>query len=66
MQPLADNFLMLLLIFLFGSYIKSALKTVSLPLIKVQTKPVHLRKPSNPWLMRKKTHTEPPPEVLSS
>jgi hypothetical protein len=35
---------MLLLIFLFGSYITNALKTVSPPAIKVQTKQVHLRK----------------------
>jgi hypothetical protein len=50
---------MLLLIFLFGSY---ALKTVSLPPIKVQTKSVHLRNPTNPWPMRKKTHTGLPPK----
>jgi biopolymer transport protein ExbD len=31
MQPLLDHFLMLLLIFLFGSYIINALKTVSPP-----------------------------------
>jgi hypothetical protein len=34
---------------------KNALKIISLPPIKVQTKPVHLRKPTNPWPMRK-TH----------
>jgi hypothetical protein len=34
---------------------KNALKIVSPPSIKVQIKPVHLRKPVNPWPMRK-TH----------
>jgi hypothetical protein len=34
---------------------QNALKIVSPPPIKVQTKPVHLRKPANPWPMRK-TH----------
>jgi hypothetical protein len=57
---------MLLLIFLFGSYIIHALKTVSLPPIKVQTKPVHLRKPVNPWPMRKPHHTGQPPEDVPS
>jgi hypothetical protein len=34
---------------------QKAVKIVSSPPIKVQTKPVHLRKPANPWSMRK-TH----------
>jgi hypothetical protein len=34
---------------------QNALKIVSPPPIKVQTKPVHLRKPVNPWPIRK-TH----------
>jgi hypothetical protein len=55
---------MLFLIFLFGSYIINALKTVSLPPIKVQTKLVHLRKPMNPWPMRKTHHTGQPPKAL--
>jgi hypothetical protein len=54
---------MFLLIFLFGSYIVNALKIVSPPPIKVQTKPVHLRKPMP---MRKTHHTGPPPEALPS
>jgi hypothetical protein len=34
---------------------QNALNIVSSPPIKVQTKTVHLRKPANPWPMRK-TH----------
>jgi hypothetical protein len=34
---------------------QNALKIVSSPPIKVLTKPAHLRKPTNPWPMRK-TH----------
>jgi hypothetical protein len=34
---------------------QNALKIVSPSPIKVQTKPIHLRKPMNPWPMRK-TH----------
>jgi hypothetical protein len=34
---------------------QNALKIVSPPSIKVKTKPVHLRKPANPWPIRK-TH----------
>jgi hypothetical protein len=56
---------MFLLIFLFGSYIINAFKLVSSPQIKVKTKPVHLRKPMNPWTMRKMHHTTPPPNFLA-
>jgi hypothetical protein len=35
--------------------VQNALKIVSPPPIKVQTQPVHLKKPVNPWPMRK-TH----------
>jgi hypothetical protein len=59
---LSRHLFMLLLIFLFGSYIINALKTVSPPPIKMQTKPVHLRKPVNPWPMRKPPYTGPPPK----
>jgi hypothetical protein len=52
---------MLLLIFLFGSYIINVLKIVSPPPVKVQTKPVDLRKLTNPWPMRKIHYTRPPP-----
>jgi hypothetical protein len=37
---------------------QNALKIVSPPPIKVQTKPVHLRKPTNPWPMRKTNLTQ--------
>jgi hypothetical protein len=58
---------MLLLIFLLGSYIINALKTVSPLPIKVQTKPVHLRKPMNPKPMRKNPHhSRLPPKALPS
>jgi hypothetical protein len=63
---LSRQLFMLFLIFLFGSYIINTLKTVSPPPIKVQTKPVHLRKPANPWPMRKIHHTGPPPKALPS
>jgi hypothetical protein len=53
---------MLFLIFLFGSYIINALKIVSPPPIKVQTKPIHLRNPVNTWPMRKTHHMRPPPK----
>jgi hypothetical protein len=58
--------LMLLLLFLFGSYIINALKIVSPSPIKVQAKPVHLRKPTNPWSMRKTHHTGPNPTFWDS
>jgi hypothetical protein len=32
---------------------QNALKIVSSSPVKMQTKPVHLRKPANPWPMRK-------------
>jgi hypothetical protein len=57
---------MLLLIFLFGFYIINALKILSPPTIKVQTQPVHLRKPANPWPMKKTHHTGPSPETFPS
>jgi hypothetical protein len=58
---LSRQLFMLLLIFLFGSYKINSLKIVSPPPIKVKTKPVRLRKPANPWPMRKTHHTGPPP-----
>jgi hypothetical protein len=61
---LSRHLFMLLLIFLFGSYIINALKTVSPHPVKVQTKPVHLRKPANPWPMRKTHRTGPPSKAL--
>jgi hypothetical protein len=57
---LSRHLFMILLIFLFGSYIIKALKTVSPPTIKVQTKPVHLRNPL------KTHHTRPPHKALPS